>query len=98
VRRGELIANLLFATPILVGLPIVLAIQLFTVAGPLGSACLLFYLGGAVLLATAKTTLFRRGIWISWGTSQMSRSGRQIYLAAYSLILLGFLLNTLVLR
>jgi hypothetical protein len=44
---------------------------------------------GFLLLLAAKMSVFRRGIWISWGTKEMKGFWRAIYIAAYALMGFG---------
>ena len=94
MRRGELIANLLFVYGPLV-MALLMGLLIVAAHRPQELACLAFYAIGYCLLVLAKVSLFRRGVWISWGPSQMSLSNRQMYVAAYGLMGIGFLLNAL---
>ncbi|HEV8482334.1 MAG TPA: hypothetical protein VGV87_02140, partial [Blastocatellia bacterium] len=49
----------------------------------------LITLTGLILLLLCKLPLFRRGIWVSWGSSRMSRSYTSLYKLAYALLLVG---------
>jgi len=51
----------------------------------------LFVVGGIVCLILAKVSLFRRGIWISFGPALMKDKAR-LYKIAYSLMGIGLLL------
>jgi hypothetical protein len=44
---------------------------------------------GGVMIAAAKVSLFRRGIWISWGPSRMKKRFAAIYATGYLLIVVG---------
>ena len=47
---------------------------------------------GFLLVLTAKISLFRRGIWCSWGWGLMEKPYRTIYGIGYLFILFGILL------
>ena len=47
---------------------------------------------GVVGVFTAKLSLFRRGIWVSWGPRQMSKAYAGLYVVGYALIGVGLLL------
>ena len=53
-----------------------------------------FVLSGAglVLLILTKISLYRQGIWVSFGCKQMSKTNAALYKAAYVLLGLGVLL------
>lgn len=44
---------------------------------------------GGVMIAAAKVSLFRRGIWISWGPWKMTTRYAAIYATGYVLIVVG---------
>jgi hypothetical protein len=44
---------------------------------------------GYACLVVAKTSLFCRGIWFSWGTRRMSRNHARLYRTAYALMVSG---------
>ena len=46
-------------------------------------------LAGLGCLAAAKASLFRRGVWRSWGPALMGRGWAQLYRAGYGLMLAG---------
>jgi hypothetical protein len=64
------------------------------VGNPLGAArtALWLMVAGATLVAAAKATLLRQGIWLSWGTSRMSRTFAIVYRCGYSCMVLGLLM------
>ena len=98
MRRGELIVNLAMAFgPLVIGLLIAVALSLAPVRIPGVLVCRGLYGAGLSLLLTAKISLFRQGIWISVGPSQMRRRNRRLYRAAYVLLVTGALLNLLLL-
>ena len=47
---------------------------------------------GVVGVFVAKLSLFRRGIWVSWGPRQMGRAYARLYVIGYALIGVGLLL------
>ncbi len=47
---------------------------------------------GFILFVSAKVSLFRRGIWISWGSKQMPPFYKRLYLGGYALMFLGIML------
>ncbi|HEY6199386.1 MAG TPA: hypothetical protein VI231_12300 [Candidatus Binatia bacterium] len=57
-------------------------------SGPLGMIQLLLW-GGFLCLLAAKVSLFRRGIWFSWGTGQMTRQWARVYKIGYVLMGVG---------
>ena len=66
---------------------IVPAVQRFSTPFAIGAG--LITLTGLILLLLCKLSLFRRGIWVSWGSSHMSRSYTSLYKLAYALLLVG---------
>lgn len=52
-------------------------------------AALSAMIAGGFLIAAAKVSLFRRGIWISWGPSRMRKRFAAIYATGYVLIVVG---------
>ena len=68
-------------------LPLVLLLGMLAMLGP-GGAMLLMGSGFALFLV-AKLSVFRRGIYVSWGSRAMSAPFRACYRLGYSLILLG---------
>lgn len=52
-----------------------------------------FFSAGFACLLAAKISLFRRGVWFSWGTSQMTQPWSLIYKVGYVLIGLGALIS-----
>ncbi len=51
---------------------------------------------GLILLIISKISLFRRGIWFSFGPKLMSREYARLYKLSYILIGVGFLLMLLI--
>ena len=49
------------------------------------------FVAGFLCLLVAKVSLYRRGIWWSWGPSQMSKAVRRLYIVAYCLLGMGAL-------
>lgn len=49
-------------------------------------------LGGFLCLTVAKVSLFRQGIWISWGPQMMTRGYARLYKVAYVLLAIGLFL------
>ncbi|HEY1265779.1 MAG TPA: hypothetical protein VGH16_00885 [Candidatus Binatia bacterium] len=49
----------------------------------------LFLWGGFLCLLAAKVSLFRRGIWFSWGPGQMTRRWSRVYKIGYLLMGVG---------
>jgi hypothetical protein len=47
---------------------------------------LIAMVAGAAFLAAAKISLFRRGIWISWGPEPMTRTNARLYWIGYASI------------
>ena len=45
--------------------------------------------GGLTGLAAAKVSLFRRGVWRSWGPHDLTKPYRMVYLVAYSMMGIG---------
>jgi hypothetical protein len=66
----------------------------FVIHHPLPAALGCLILGYSTLLL-AKLSLFRRGIWISWGSRLMSTTCASLYRAGYGLIALGGVVLTL---
>lgn len=94
MRRGEAIVNLaLFFGPLLLAILITGALSLSSVRLPAMYVCAGLYAVGLSLLLTAKGSLFRQGIWISFGPSRMSSGNRRRYRAAYVLLVAGAVLN-----
>src|SRR6266436_749895 len=56
-----------------------------------GDAEVLLGLGFALFIAS-KISLFRRGIWLSWGSSRMTTTWRRAYRLGYASMLLGALM------
>ena len=98
MRKLEAIANFaIFVLPFLVGLLVVAAFSIVQHRGAVFFICLAVYCIGFCFLFSAKLSLFRRGILVSFGPSQMSPTNRRCYGAGYTLILVGIALNLLLL-
>ena len=76
----------LLATGFLLSL-IVVAAQRFST--PFAIAAGLITLTGLILLVLCKLSLFRRGVWVSWGSSRMSKGYASLYKLAYGLMFVG---------
>jgi hypothetical protein len=75
--------------------PIMLFMALFVAiffANPTGTVRFLLWSGLSCLLA-AKVSLFRRGIWSSWGPGQMTKPWSRVYTVGYVLIGVGTLMT-----
>jgi len=57
----------------------------------------LLLLGGLACLTVPKVSLYRRGIWLSFGSGLMSRGYASLYKVAYVLMGVGVLLMLLLL-
>jgi hypothetical protein len=91
VGQREALANALILYLPFVGLPFLLAaavLSAIAAAVPLAfAACTLaIYLIGFVLFLTAKISLLRKGLSLSFGSSQMSLWNRRAYRAGYALM------------
>lgn len=81
---------LVFAVPLIFGvllsalLPLVLRHPWPVALGSVGAMWL-----GAVSVAISKVSLFRQGIWVSWGSRLMGRHSAILYRIGYGLIGLG---------
>jgi hypothetical protein len=75
---------------------IVPAVQLFST--PFVIAAGLITLTGLILLVLCKLSLFRRGIWVSWGSSHMSKVYASLYKLGYGLLFVGLGFFALVTR
>ena len=53
----------------------------------------ILYLIGLTLLAVSKHSLFRNGIWFSFGPSKLDTKNRRRYFNAYGIIATGMLIN-----
>lgn len=53
---------------------------------------------GFVFLLIAKISLFRKGIWNSWGSKHMSRPLKYVYRCGYILIAIGIFVQTVYLH
>lgn len=81
---------------ILSGLPALLCLFAFLLATSPPALLLLCgagYAGGLVQLFRAKRSLFRQGIWISFGPARMSSANRRHYLTGYTCIGLAGVCN-----
>lgn len=68
--------------------------QHLSITGYLAAALLL---GGLACLTVAKVSVYRQGIWLSFGPGLMSRGYASLYKAAYALMAVGVLLMFLLL-
>jgi hypothetical protein len=50
---------------------------------------------GFLLVLISKITLFKRGIWNSWGSKQMTTPFKSVYLSGYTLIGLGVFVQSI---
>jgi len=55
--------------------------------------CISFIGIGFSCILVAKVSLFRKGIWCSWGGSLMSKPFRIVYKCGYTFLVLGILLS-----
>jgi hypothetical protein len=93
MRKAELAANLIFLSPFLAG--ILIACLLTT---PLNIfAALACYALGLTSLIHAKLSLFRQGVWLSFGPSRLTQEYRRSYWIGYAFIALGVFINTVAL-
>lgn len=100
-RSGRLKAIDVDIIAVLVVVAVVAAVLAPAIVGNPGGAArtaLLLMIAGAVLVAAAKATLWRQGIWLSWGTNRMSRTFAIVYRCGYSCMALGFLMLVLSLK
>jgi len=98
MRKPELVFNLaILFGPLALAMLLLLAPAVVFCRSPLLVLCLALYAAGLGLLLAAKVPLLRRGVWVSFGSSQMSGLGRKCYRSGYGLIGLGFILNLLLL-
>ncbi len=98
MRRVEFIVNLVLVFgPLIIGILIAAALSLAPVRIPGMLVCVGLYAAGLCLLLASKISLFRQGIWISLGPSQMCPSNRRRYKAAYVLLVTGAVLNLMLL-
>ena len=93
MRKFELAVNLVFFSPILVG---ILLVCLFSTPLNMGVVCLCYAIGLAALVR-AKLPLFRRNVWVSFGPSSLSPELRRAYWTGYAFIVIGAFLNLVVL-
>ncbi len=93
MRKAELAVNLFLMGPCLVG---ILLVCLLSTPLNVGLVCLCYALGLAPLVR-AKMSLFRRGVWISFGPSRLSPELRRAYWTGYAFIAIGVFLNLVVL-
>jgi len=93
MRRGELIVNLVFLGVPVIGIFLAMVIPLVALRIPELLFCLALYGTGICLLVAAKVSLFRQGIWVSFGPSGMSRIHRACYGIAYVLLVSGAVVN-----
>ena len=94
MRRAELAANLIFLSPILAGM-----LTICLLATPLNIfAALTCYAIGLNSLIHAKLSLFRQGVWLSFGPQRLTQEYRRSYWMGYACIGLGVFINTMALR
>ena len=76
---------------LLVAIPV---IMIATVTFPelLGKTTMIIAGSGIICLAAAKISLFRQGIWISWGPRYMTKRNALFYKAGYRLLGTGAVL------
>ena len=98
MRRGELIVNLAFVFgPPVIGIFIAAALSLVPFRIPGVLVCFVLYAAGLSLLLAAKMPLLRRGVWVSFGPSEMSPGNQGRYMVAYALLVTGVILNLMLL-
>jgi hypothetical protein len=89
MRRAELAANLIFLSPILTA-----TLMTCVLATPLNIFVALgCYTLGLLSLVQAKLSLFRQGVWVSFGPSRMGPQFRRSYWIGYALIAVGVFIN-----
>jgi len=89
MRRTELAANVVFLSPILAAIVITCLL-----ATPINIfAVLLCYALGLSSLLHAKLSLFRQGVWVSFGPSRLAQEYRRSYWTGYALIAVGVFVN-----
>ena len=71
---------------VLLILAIFVSVAFSRVPLPIGIAGIAAMLLGWALILVAKIELFRKGVWASWGTSQMSARGARLYRSGYGII------------
>ena len=92
-KRESLVNLVLVFSPLAIGLLYAAAVSLAPVRVLGVPVCVGFYAAGLSLLLTAKISLFRQRIWVSFGSSQMCQGSRRRYRAAYVLLGAGMVLN-----
>ena len=93
MRKAELAINLALLSPIIVG---ILLGCLFSTPLNIGLVCLCYAIGLAALVR-AKWSLFRRGVWVSFGPSRLAPEMRRVYWTGYAFVVIGAFLNIVVL-
>jgi ABC-type phosphate transport system permease subunit len=90
MRQSNAIANVLFVFGpfVLMAFMVVATIPMFAIV-----AVGILYLIGISLLVVSKRSLFRDGVWFSFGPSQMNAKNRRRYFSAYGIIAVGMLIN-----
>ena len=95
MRKLEFAANLVFLLPVLVTLAIVVVCACL-LTHPLNILLICgCYAAGVGSLLYAKLSLFRQGIWLSFGPAQMDEEHRRSYCSGYALIVIGIVLQAL---
>ncbi len=93
MRKLEFAVNLVFLSPMLVG---ILLVCLFSTPLNIGVVCLCYAIGLAALVR-AKLPLFRHNVWVSFGPSRISPELRRAYWTGYAFVIIGAFLNLVVL-
>ena len=90
MKRTNAIANavIFFGPFVLLAFMVVAMIPLFAIV-----AVAILYSVGIALLIKSKRSLFRDGVLISFGPSQMDATNRRRHLSAYGVISVGVLIN-----
>ena len=90
MKRTNAIANAVisFGPFVLLAFMVVAMTPLFAIV-----AVAILYSVGIALLIKSKRSLFRDGVLISFGPSQMDATNRRRYLSAYGIISVGVLIN-----
>lgn len=96
MRKLEFAVNLLFLLPAFAALAIVVMCACLS-THPLNIILICgCYAAGIGSLLWAKLSLFRQGIWVSFGPAQMDAERRQSYWSGYVLLVIGAVLQALV--
>ena len=90
MRKSNAIFNAMFVFGpfVLLALMIIAMIPLYAIV-----AVSILYLIGIALLIVSKRSLFRDGVWISFGPGQMDARNRRRYFSAYGILAIGMLIN-----